>query len=352
VVQSEEWYTDLPESLYNPAKLGEDQAKTRKKVLMQATKRERLEQEIQQVQAMQAELVARLQRAITTDGTIDLLDGLRLYRASAPTVLEHGVTYPVFCVPAQGSKEILLGENRYRYDPAHYLITTVELPIASRVVEASPEHPYLCFVLKLDPVLIGSVLAEAGHLALHRRTTMTAIDVSPLDIGLLDAVVRLVRLLDSRLEARLLAPLVKREIVCRLLLGEQGDTLSQITALGDATHRIAEAIEWLRRNFDQPLRIEAIAREFGMSVSGFHHHFRALTAMSPLQFQKHLRLREARRLMLSEGFDAATAGYRVGYGNAAQFTREYKRLFGAPPMRDIKQLWETATEGAADRQTI
>ncbi|MEZ4709863.1 MAG: AraC family transcriptional regulator [Caldilineaceae bacterium] len=260
------------------------------------------------------------------------------------TEIEHGVSDPVFCAPAQGSKEILLGEKRYRYDPAHYLVTTVELPVASRIVEASPERPYLCFVLKLDPILIGSVLVEAGHLAPPCRPTMTAIDVSPLALGLLDAVVRLVRLLDSPLEARLLAPLIKREIICRLLLGEQGSRLSQIAAMGDATHRIAGAIEWLRRDFDQPLRIEAIAQEFGMSVSGFHHHFKALTAMSPLQYQKQLRLQEARRLMLSEGFDATTAGYNVGYGNAAQFTREYKRLFGEPLLRDIKQLRATATE--------
>ena len=177
---------------------------------------------------------------------------------------------------------------------------------------------------------------------------MTAIRVSPLGMGLLDAVVRLIRHLDSPLEARLLEPLIKREIVYRLLLGEQGGRLGQIAAAGDATHRIAEAIHWLRHNFDQPFRIEEIAHEFGMSVSGFHHHFRALTAMSPLQFQKQLRLQEARRLMLSEGFDAASASYNVGYGNPAQFTREYKRLFGAPPMRNIKQLRGSATEGTAE----
>jgi AraC-like DNA-binding protein len=315
---------------------------------MKATNRWLVEQAAQQRQAMQAELVARLQRAIQTDGTVDPLEGLRLRRASTPRALGHGVAHPSFCVIAQGSKELLLGENRYRYDPAHYLIATVELPIASHIVEASPAQPYLGIILKLDPSLVGSVLVEAGQLVPRRQATMTAINVSPLDISLLDAVVRLVRLLDSRLEARFLAPLIKREIVYRLLLGEQGGRLSQVTALGDATHRIAEAIQWLRRHFDQPLRIEEIAREFGMSVSGFHHHFRALTAMSPLQFQKQLRLQEARRLMLSEGFDAASAGYNVGYGNAAQFTREYKRLFGTPPMRDIKQLRETPTECAAE----
>jgi AraC-like DNA-binding protein len=168
--------------------------------------------------------------------------------------------------------------------------------------------------------------------------------VSPLDAGLLDAVLRLVRLLDSPAEARFLAPLVTREIVYRLLMGEQGGRLHHIAALGGSTHRIAEAIERLRNDFDQPLRIEDIARELGMSVSGFHHHFRALTAMSPLQFQKQLRLQEARRLMLGEGLDAASAGYRVGYGNASHFTREYKRLFGAPPMRDVEQLREGASE--------
>lgn len=315
---------------------------------MKAANRWPLAQEPQPAQVMQAELVARLKRAIQTDGIADPLEGLRLRRASTPRALGHGAAHPSFCVIAQGSKELLLGENRYRYDPAHYLIATVELPIASHIVEASPEQPYLGIILTLDPSLVGSVLVEAGQIVPRRQTTSNAINVSPLDIGLLDAVVRLVRLLDSRLEARFLAPLIKREIVYRLLLGEQGGRLSQITALGDATHRIAEAIQWLRRNFDQPLRIEEIAREFGMSVSGFHHHFRALTAMSPLQFQKHLRLQEARRLMLSEGFDAASAGYNVGYGTAAQFTREYKRLFGTPPMRDIKQLRETVTAGVAE----
>jgi transcriptional regulator GlxA family with amidase domain len=161
---------------------------------------------------------------------------------------------------------------------------------------------------------------------------------------LLDAVVRLVRLLDSPNDARFLAPLLQREIVYRLLKGAQRGRLGQITALGGATQRIAEAIERLRNNFDQPLCIEDMARDLGMSLSGFHYHFRAITAMSPLQFQKQLRLQEARRLMLGEGLDAASAGYRVGYGNASQFTREYKRLFGAPPMHDVEQLREGARE--------
>ena len=246
---------------------------------------------------------------------------------------------------AQGSKELLLGNSRYRYNPAQYLISTAALPIASRVVEASPERPYLGIVLKLDSTLVGSVLVEADHRAPRNATAVTAIDVSPLDTTLLDTVVRLVRLLQSPAEARFLGPLVMWEIVYRLMLGAQGGRLHQIAILGGATHRIAEAVERLRNDFDQPLRIEDLAQALGMSVSGFHHHFRALTAMSPLQFQKQIRLQEARRLLLAGMADAAGAGYQVGYDDPAHFNREYKRMFGAPPMRDVERLRGTASSG-------
>jgi AraC-like DNA-binding protein len=161
--------------------------------------------------------------------------------------------------------------------------------------------------------------------------------------------VRWMRLLQSPTDARFLAPPLTREIVYRLLMGAQSERLHQIAAQGGNSHRIAEALEWLRNDFDQPLRIEQIARELGMSISSFNHHFRALTAISPLQFQKQLRLQEARRLLLSEGLDAASAGSRVGYGDAAHFTREYKRLFGAPPMRDLQRLREGARESVLQR---
>ena len=313
---------------------------------MDSMTREQSEREVHRAQASHDELIERLARAVPEDGTAEPLAGLRLRRASSPTELGHGVSDPALCVIAQGSKEIRLGDNRYRYDPAHYLVATAELPIASQITEASKEHPYLGLVLTLDPTLVGSVMVEAGHPAPRSHSAMKAIDVSPLDAGLLDAVVRLVRLLDSPTDARFLAPLVKREIVYRLLTGEQGGRVCHIAALGGHTHRIAKAIERLRKDFDQPLRIENIARELGMSVSGFHHHFKEGTAMSPLQFQKQLRLQEARRLMLDEHLDAASAGYRVGYGDAAHFTREYKRLFGAPPMRDVARLREAARESA------
>jgi AraC-like DNA-binding protein len=302
--------------------------------------------EEQRAHASRAELVEHLTRSLRTDGAIEPLQGLRLRRESAPTALGHGVSEPCFCVIAQGSKEVLLGDNRYPYNPAHYLIATAALPIASRIIEASAERPYLSVIIKLDPTLVGSVMVEAGQPAPRGTSAVTAIDVSPLDASLLDAVLRLVRLLDSPADAHFLAPLVKRELVYRLLRGEQRGRLAQIAAMGGSPHRIAEAIERLRKEFDQPLRIEELARDLGMSVSGFHHHFRALTAMSPLQFQKHLRLQEARRLMLGEGIDATRAGYRVGYGNASHFTREYKRLFGAPPMHDVEQLRGVTRESA------
>lgn len=292
----------------------------------------------QQAHMSRRELLARVARAMPTAGTAEPLPGLQLVRAATPTPLGHSTSYPAFCVIAQGSKEILLGEQRYRYDPEHYLVTTAELPIASRVIEASPAYPYFCIVLRLDPALIGSVLVEAGHLAPPHPAPVTAIDVSPLDAGLLDAVVRLVRLVETPPDARVLTPLVMREIVYRLMRGAQGGRFRQMAVLGGVTHRIAQAVDQLRHDFDQPVRMEELARELGMSLSVFYQHFKAVTALSPLQFQKQLRLQEARRLMLGEGLDATSAGYRVGYSDTSQFTREYKRLFGAPPMHDVARL--------------
>lgn len=309
---------------------------------METTFHQESERAMDRVQACQEELAERIARAVPEDGAVEPLQGLHLHRSSTPTEPLHGASKPCFCVIAQGSKEVLLGDSRYRYDPAHYLLATVELPIVSQVLEASTKRPYLSFRLDLDPALAGSVLVEAGHLSSRNQGDVRAIDVSPLDPSLLDAVVRLVRLLDSPSEARVLRPLITREIVYRLLMGEQGNRLRHLALLGGHTDRIAEAVERLRRDFDQPLRIDSLARELGMSVSGFHHRFKAITAMSPLQFQKQIRLQEARRVMLSESLDAASAGHRVGYDDASQFSREYKRLFGQPPVRDVERLREAA----------
>ncbi|HEY9906611.1 MAG TPA: AraC family transcriptional regulator [Thermosynechococcaceae cyanobacterium] len=298
--------------------------------------------EADRAQANRNELAERIAEAIRQDGTIEPLKGLHFNRSSSPSECIHSVSVPAFCVIAQGSKEVLLGSNHYQYDPMHYLLATVELPITSQILEASPEKPYLSLRLDLDSTLASSVMVEAGYPSSRNGADVKAIDVSPLDANLLDAIVRLVRLLDSPAEAHVLAPLIKREIIYRLLMGEQGNRLRQIAVLGGYTHHIARAIDRLRKDFNQPLRIETIAQELGMSVSGFHHHFKSVTAMSPLQFQKQLRLQEARRLMLGESLDATSAAYRVGYDDASHFNREYKRLFGAPPMRDVERLREAA----------
>ncbi len=306
--------------------------------------------EADRAQANRDELTERITQAIRHDGTIEPLKGLHLKRSSSPTESCHGVSVPAFCVIAQGSKEVLLGDDRYQYDPMHYLLATVELPIVSQILEASIEQPFFSLRLDLDPTLVGSVMVEAGSSSPQSRTNVKAIDVSPLDTSLLDAVVRLVRLFDTPAEAPVLMPLLKREIIYRLLMGAQGSRLCQIAVLGGYTHHIARAVDRLRKNFNQPLRIENIARELGMSVSGFHHHFKSVTAMSPLQFQKQLRLQEARRLMLGQNLDATSAAYRVGYDDASHFNREYKRLFGAPPMRDVERLREAARETASSIQ--
>lgn len=302
-----------------------------------------VERDAQREQANRAELVERIARAVRADGRVEPLKGLRLNRASAPTELAHGVADPAFCVIAQGSKEVFLGDERYQYDPMHYLLATAELPVVSHVIEASLERPYLSLVVQLDPTLVSTVMVEAGHLAPRSYANVRAIDVSPLDAGLLDAAVRLVRLVDSPTEAPFLAPLITREIVYRLLKGEQGERLCYIAVQGGHAHRIARAIDWLRKDFDQSLRVDDLAQELGMSVSSFHHHFKAVTAMSPLQFQKQIRLQEARRLMLGEDLDAASAGYRVGYNDAAYFNRDYKKLFGLPPLSDVRRMRESAT---------
>jgi AraC-like DNA-binding protein len=293
--------------------------------------------------ASRDELIERMARTLRTDGSVTPLQGLHFYRASIPTKLTYGVYVPAFCVIAQGSKEVFLGESRYLYDPAHYLLATVELPVTSQIVEASHERPYLSLSLDLDLTFVGSVMVESGQVVPRSHADVRAMSVSSLNADLLDAVVRLVRLLDSPSDARVLAPLITREIIYRLLVGEQGDRLRHIAVQGGHAHRIVQAIERLRTEFDQPLRMEDVAREVGMSVSGFHQNFRSVTGMSPLQFQKRLRLQEARRLMLGEDLDAASTAYRVGYDDASHFSREYKRLFGAPPVRDVERLRATAT---------
>ena len=301
------------------------------------------ERQARRMRADQKELADRIARAVPRDGEIEPQPGLHLRRCSKPSEPLHSFCQSTFCVVAQGAKEFVLGTERFRYDPAHYMINTVELPIVGQIVEASPERPYLGLWMDLTPSVVTAVMMDSGVMQSRGDgSDVKSVDVSPLDANLLDATLRLVRLTEAPGEYRVLAPLVIREIVYRLLTGAQAHRMRHLATVGGQTHRMVRAVEKLRENFNKPLQIESVARELGMSVSGFHAHFRTVTAMSPLQFQKHLRLQEARRLMLSEDLDAAEAGYRVGYDDASYFSREYKRYFGEPPMRDVERLRELA----------
>lgn len=305
-----------------------------------------VEREANRLQANQEELIKRISQAIQEDGVIQPLPGLHLGRLSTPLERIHSVMEPSFCVIAQGSKEVFVGETRYQYDPFNYLLATLELPRVSQVLEASRERPYLSLRLELDSNVVASVLVEAGHTLPPANTDVRAIDVSPLDANLLDAVLRLVRLLDSPDDSRILMPLITREIIYRLLIGDQGGRLCYLTVSEGYGPDIARAVERLHQDFDKSLRVEDLAEDLGMSVSSFYQHFKSVTALSPLQFQKRLRLQEARRLMLGEDLDATSTAYRVGYNDASHFSREYKSLFGDPPMRDVQRLREEALENA------
>jgi AraC-like DNA-binding protein len=296
------------------------------------------QREVALARASREELADHIMRHRTSDGTVEQAPGLFLSRFSAPTGPLYAVTAPSLCVIAQGSKALLLGNARYRYDAFNYLLVSAGLPVTGHVIDASKERPYLGLRILLDPALVSAVLIDANHRGSRPTTTVRGLTVSTIGANLLDAVVRLVRLIDAPDDHRVLAPLITREIVYRLLLGEQGGHLRQIAVVGASESRMSKAIALIRTNYDKPLRIGSVARKLGMSTSGFHHHFKSATAMSPLQFQKHLRLQEARRLLVADDFDAATAAYRVGYDDPSHFSRDYKRLFGEPPMRDVERL--------------
>jgi len=291
----------------------------------------------QRVQTNREELTEQISRIVAKDGSKEVLPGFFLARSSRPSESLNTVYAPAFCFIAQGRKRALLGEEVFRYDPGHYLLFTVDLPLIFQIEEATPDEPYLGLRLDLDPSLVASVLMESGIKFKKGDASAKAMDVHSIDPNLLDAVVRLVRLAQEPETRNVLAPLIVKEIIFRLLAGGQGARLGHLLASGD-TQRISRAIGHLREHFDEPLKIDDIARQFGMSVSGFHHHFKSVTAMSPLQFQKQIRLQEARRLMLGDDLDAASAAFRVGYEDPSYFSRDYKKLFGSPPQRDIVSL--------------
>lgn len=290
---------------------------------------------------MAAQLAQTLEKLTSGDGShATEIPGLLLHRLSAPSLPTPGILCASLCVVAQGAKEVRLGDEVYRYDPEQFLLVAAQMPIESQVITASRSAPYLSLSLELDQAMVCEVAAQVP--AEELQGTSAALAVSPLEPELLDAVARLVALSRNTRDRAVLAPLVMREITYRLLASEQGPRLRQI-ALGDgSTQRILRALRWLREHYTEPFRIEALAREVHLSPSALHQHFKSVTAMSPLQYQKQLRLHEARRLMLSDHLDAAEASFRVGYESPSQFSREYRRLFGAPPRQDVTDARNTA----------
>lgn len=291
----------------------------------------------------QAELAANILRFAAADGVHSTaIAGLDLIRTSLPTLPMPTLYRPCLCIIAQGRKEVRLGAERYVYDPLNYLVASVTLPVTGQVIEATPEQPYLSLRLDIDPAQITGLIADAGPIGVPNPGSRRALYLDRLDLQLLDALIRLLRLLETPRDIAMLAPLALREIFYRLLHSPQGQCLHEIAIADSQSHRIARAIEWLNKNFNEQLRIEDLAREVNLSPSTLHHRFKAVTALSPLQYQKQLRLQEARRLMLCEGLEAAAASYRVGYESPSQFSREYSRLFGAPPLRDLARLRSSA----------
>ena len=265
------------------------------------------------------------------------IPGLSLHRRTAPTA-PCSMTYePSLTVMAQGRKRVELGRNIFVYGPARYLLTAVDLPVVSRVVEASPETPCLAMSLKLEMAMVRELLAreEIQGAEASDRPAMATGEATAEFLG---ACCRLVDLLKTPRDIAFLSGLIQRELIYRILYGAEGTRLRAIATLGNQSHRTAKAIAWIRTNYAKPLRVEDLADVAGMGVSTLHHHFRALTAMSPLQYQKQLRLQTARGRMLMEGLDAASAAFAVGYESASQFNREYSRFFGRPPMRDVRSL--------------
>jgi AraC-like DNA-binding protein len=275
------------------------------------------------------------------------IPGLMAVRYDAPTKPRPAMYEPSVCVSAQGAKRVLLGGEAFTYAPGNFLITSVQLPTTVQIAQASAERPFLGCVLKLDLREITQLMVDGSLPPPRAQRADRAMACGTMTLPLLAAFQRLVDLLSEPKDLPILAPVLRREITYRLLVSDQGARLRQVALAGSRGHQITQAIEWLREKFAEPLRVEELAERVHMSPSAFHHHFRLMTAMSPLQYQKWLRLSEARRLMLAENMNAATAALEVGYESPSQFSREYRRLFEKPPLQDVALLRRTAESAAA-----
>ncbi len=302
---------------------------------------------VQRMVVARRELASLIGRALPADGSRQLQPGLFIHRRSRAGGPVHSFADPALCVIVQGSKLVLVGDRRLQYDDEHYLITTANLPLTGQILDASEAKPYLALRLLLTPAMVTSVVLDTGlRLATVPTTSRiaSAADTSRLDADLIDALLRLVRLAGEPSRYPALAPLVVREIVYRLLTGRESVRMLHLARVGGRASQIDRAIQFIRRNYARRFTVTELAGEVHMGNSSFYAHFRAVTGLSPLQFQKQLRLQAARQLLIDGTCDATTAAYRVGYQDASQFNREYKRRFGRPPIRDVSYAREMTQE--------
>lgn len=287
--------------------------------------------------AIRAELIRKVSSHIEVEGEqATVIPGLSLYRRSEPTACASAAYVPCLVIFLQGRKRISLGQRTYMCDGSNFLLATIDLPVVSQVVAATPQEPMICLLLRLEMPMVREIMSQQDFLFGNGSSDVHGLAVGVTSVELLDSCARLIDLLDKPQDIPFLAALIGREIVYRLLRSPQGIHLRAIATLGEQSQRTARAVAWLRMNYAKPLRVDDLAAMAQMGVSTLHHHFRSLTAMSPLQYQKQLRLHLARERMLSGGLDAASAAFEVGYESASQFSREYRRFFGRPPMRDVK----------------
>ncbi len=266
------------------------------------------------------------------------IDGLEFIRQSNALTPMAGVGEPTLAIVVQGQKKVLLNEETYHYGTAQYLVISVDLPLCGFAIDATPEIPYLGFKLNLDPVQLCDIITQTRPAMGKKDNSVKGWFISDAEPPLIDCAIRLTRLLSTPQDIGFLAPAIAREIYYRLLMGEQGEAVRQIATSGSNMQRIAEAIKLIKADFTKPMQIENLAEHANMSSASFYRHFKAVTSMSPLQYQKQLRLLNARHLMLAENVDAASTAYQVGYESPSQFSREYSRMFGAPPIKDIERL--------------
>ncbi|MED1203091.1 AraC family transcriptional regulator [Heyndrickxia acidicola] len=263
---------------------------------------------------------------------------LYFIRRSNVTDLRHVFYNPSLCIIVQGAKEVLLAQERFKCGPTNYLVSSVDLPVKSQVTTASFDEPYLALALQISPIQILEVLSDSVIPAGRQENSKRAMYVSPIELSLLDAVLRLANLLDNPKDIPVLAPLFTKEILYRVLQGQHATMLEQIAIEGSSTNRIRDVIEHIKVNYDKSLKIEELAEIATMSIASIHRHFKEVTSMSPIQFQKQMRLQKARHLLFFESTDAADVAFKVGYESPSQFSREYSRMFGYPPIEDIKRL--------------